>query len=64
MGAALAVINFNDGICGFLELFRNINNEFGSMTATGAINEDKLRINNTDRKTQNSAKTQRQKCRA
>ena len=61
IGAASAIINFNDGVCGFLKLYRNINIEFGGMTITGAVNKDKLRVNNMDRKSQNSVKTQRQK---
>lgn len=64
ISAASAVINFNDGVCGFLKLFRNINIEFGGMAVTGAVNKDKLRVSNMDRKTQNNVKTQRQKRRA
>ena len=44
IGAASAIINFNDGVCGFLKLYRNINIEFGGMTITGAVNKDKLRV--------------------
>lgn len=47
-----------------LKLLKTINIEFSCMTATRVVDKDKLCVNIMDRKSQNSAKTQRKKHKA
>ena len=64
IGAASAVINFNDGMSGFEKLFRRLNLSFGVNTKKGAIEKDEQRIKNMKNKSQGNVKRKRKKLRA
>ena len=61
IGAASAVINFNDGMSGFEKLFRRLNLSFGVSTKKGAIEKDEQRIKNMNNKSQGNVKRKRKK---
>ena len=64
IGAASAVISFNDGMSGFEKLFRRLNLSFGVNTKKGAIEKDEHRIKNMNNKSQGNVKRKRKKLRA
>ena len=64
MGVASAVINFNDGNCGILNVFINAGMETGYFTKSFYIKKDETRIQRMNKKTNEQTKKQRKRLRA
>ena len=64
MGVASAVINFNDGNCGILNVFINAGMETGYFTKSFCIKKDETRIQRMNKKTNEQTKKQRKRLRA
>ena len=64
IGVASAVINYNDGLRGFENLFSFLKVPFGCYTAEGALKKDHSRVINMNKKSQTNQKTIRKKIRA
>ena len=64
MGVASAVINFNDGNCGILNVFINAGMETGYLTKSFCIKKDETRIQRMNKKTNEQTKKQRKRLRA
>ena len=64
MGVASAVINFNDGNCGILNVFVNACLETGYFTKSFCIKKDETRIQRMNKKTNEQTKKQRKRHRA
>ena len=59
-----AVINFNDGLSGLLDVFTNLNLDHGGYTQTFCIKHDEKRINSIDIKCLAKVKQRRKRLRA
>ena len=64
MGVSSAVINYNDGACGILNVIKNANMEIGYFTKKFCENKDKNRIEQMNNKTTEMTKARRKKLRA
>ena len=58
MGVASAVINFNDGNCGILNVFTNAGMQAGYFTKMSCLKKDESRIQRMDKKTNKRTKQQ------
>ena len=63
MEVASAVINFNDGNCGILNVFTNADMQAAYFTKMFCLKEDELRIQRMDKKTNKQTKQQRKRLR-
>ena len=59
-----AVINFNDGLCGLLDVFSHLNLDHGGYTQTFCVKHDEKRINSMDIKCLAKVKQRRKRLRA
>ena len=64
MEVASAVINFNDGNCGILNVFTNADMQAAYFTKMFCLMKDELRIQRMDKKTNKQTKQQRKRLRA
>ena len=64
MGVSSAVINFNDKICGILNVFKNVGIDAGYFTKQFCLRKDEFRIQRMNKKSNEQSKVQRKKLRA
>ena len=64
MGVSSAVINFNNGACGILNVFHGVNMEPGYVTKMFCMKKDRERIITMNMESSDELKTRRKKLRA